>query len=296
MVETTELQITAKELITQDMTAQELQTLAEHKSVEILQRINATTERVAEAKQSAEMAKAMKSGWFGKTRKKADATANAVVSTNAALSEMNSLLQESIRFTCSSIQFAQVMHKTMAYMMVNGFKDTDGKIKRISGDSQEAVQLILDEADDFVKKQLAVERKQTELQTRLDEKDKIDEEQNQRLEKLHAIFEDERSKIKNILDDKNKIDQEQSDRLNEITAILDEKGNIDKKQEQAIQLLHDYTKQKDILDKEQNENITKIIEELKIGVVQRKVALIFSIIALVLSICTTAFFILRLFL
>jgi hypothetical protein len=296
MAETTELQITANGLMTQDMTVQELHTLAEHKSAEILQRINATTERIAEAKQSAEAAKSMKSGWFGKTRKKTDATANAVVSTNAALSEMNTLLQESIRFTCSSIQFAQVMHKTMAYMMVNGFKDTDGKIKRLSGDSKEAVQLILDEADDFVKKQLAVERKQTELQVRLDEKDKIDEEQNQRLERLHTIFEDERSKIKNILDDKNKIDHEQSERLNEIAAILDEKGDIDKKQEQAIQLLHDYTKQKDILDKEQNENITKIIQELKAGVVQRKIAFIFSIIALVLSICTTAFFLLRLFL
>jgi hypothetical protein len=296
MAKKTALQTTATDLIPQDMMPRELQALAENKSIEILQKINATTERIAEAKEVAENAANMKSGWFGKTGKKATATANAVVATNEALSEMNDLLKESIRFTCSSVQFAQVMHKTMAHMMVKGFKDTDGQIIKLSGDSKEVVQSILDEADDFVKKQLVVEEKQAEFHAKLDEKEKIDEEQNRRLEKLHTIFEVERSKVKNILDEKDKVDQEQSERLNEITAILDEKGEIDKKQEQAIQLLLDYTKQKDILDKEQSEYIQKIFEELKSGVVQRKIALVFSIIALVISISAAAFFALCLFL
>ncbi|WP_059369502.1 hypothetical protein [Treponema endosymbiont of Eucomonympha sp.] len=177
-------------LISQDMTPQELQALAENKSIEILQKINATTERIAGAKEVAENAAKMKAGWFGKTGEKATATAKAVVATNEAISEMNNLLQESIRFTCSSIQFAQVMHKTMAHMMVEGFKDTDGQIIKLSGDSKEVVQSILDEADDFVKKQLAVEEKQAELEAKIDEKGKIDEEQNRRLEKLHAIFDE----------------------------------------------------------------------------------------------------------
>jgi hypothetical protein len=291
MTETTELQTLKNELMRTDIKPAELQKLAENKSGEILQRINATTKRIMEAKQEADLAKALKSGWFGKTRKKVDATANAVVITNEALSEMNNLLQESIKFTCSSIQFAQVMHKTMAFMMVNGFNDTNGQIIQLSSDSNEAVQLILDEAEDFVTKQLAVEKKQEEMHRRLDEKDKIDEKQNQRLEKLKTIFENEREKVNKIFEEKNKVDKEQSERLEDLQKLLAEKDQIDEKQEKEICLLVDYTKQKDVLDKEQSENIQKIMDDLKSGVTRVKVALTLSIIALIISVGAPIFFI-----
>jgi hypothetical protein len=238
MTETTELQTLNNELSRTDTAPSDWQKLAEEKSVEILQKINATTERIAEAKQEAESAKAMKSGGFfgGKTRKKTDATANAVVATNAALSEMNNLIQESIRFTCSSIQFARAMHGAMAYMMVNGFKNANGQITQLSSDSKEAVQLILDEADDFIQKQFAVEKKQSEMQQWLDE------------------------------------------------------------QEKEIRLLVEYTKQKDILDKEQDENIQKIMDDLKSGNLHKKMALAFSIAALVISVGTLVFSMLRFYL
>jgi hypothetical protein len=275
MTETKGLQTFKNELIQEDITPAELQKLAENKSIEILQKINATAERIREAKHEADLAKAMKSGWFGKTGKKADATANAVVAANTALSEMNNLLQESIRFTCSSIQFAQVMHKTMAYMMVNGFKDTNGQITRLSSGSQEVVQLILEEADDFVTKQLAVEEKQAEMHRRLDEKDKIDGEQNQRLENLKTTFENERERINKTFDEKDKIDEEQ---------------------ENEICLLVEYTKQKDVLDKEQSEHIQKIMDELKSGVTRKKRVFLLSIIALIISAGTLVFSIVRLYL
>jgi hypothetical protein len=294
MAETMKLQTLKNELTRTEISPHELQKLAEDKSVEILQKINTTAEQIAEAKQEADFAKAMKSGWFGKTRKKTDATANAVVATNAALSEMNNLLQEAIRFTCSSIQFAQVMHKTMAYMMVNGFKDTNGQITQLSTDSKEAVQLILDEADDFVTKQLAVEEKQAEMNRRLDEKDKIDKEQDQRLDKLKTIFEDTHQEIKNSFEEKNKIDREQSERLENLQKLLSEKEQVDANQEREIRLLVEYTKQKDILDKEQSENIQKIMNELKIEIAQKKASLVMSIIALVISISALALILLRL--
>jgi hypothetical protein len=265
MTETKELQ----------MLPTEWQKLAETKSVEIFQKINATTERIRKAKQEADLAKAMKSGWFGKTGKKADATANAVVTTNAALSEMNTLLQESIKFTCISIDLAKAMYKTMAYMMVNGFKDSNGRIIQLSNDSKEAVQLILDEADDFVKKQLAVEEKQAEMHRRLDKKDKIDEEQNQRLETLKTTFENERERINKAFNKKDKIDEEQ---------------------ENEIRLLVEYTKQKDVWDKEQSEHIQKIMDELKSGVTRKKRGGCFSIIALIISAGTLVFSILRIYL
>ncbi|MHB9292198.1 hypothetical protein Holit_01292 [Hollandina sp. SP2] len=280
MIETTKLQTLKNELMRTDTKPAELQKLAENKSVEIVRRIHATTKHITEAKQEADSAKAMKSGWFGKTGKKADATANAVVMTNAALSEMNDLIQESIKFTCSSIQFAQVMHKTMAYMMVNGFKDTNGQITQLSSDSKEAVQLILDEADDFVTKQLAVEKKQVEMHRRLDAKDKIDEEQNQRLEKLKTIFEDEREKVTKTFDAKDKIDEEQNQRLEKlrtifederekVTKTFDAKDKIDEEQNQRLEKLktifederEKVTKTfdaKDKIDEEQNQRLEKL--------------------------------------
>jgi chromosome segregation ATPase len=288
--ETTELQTLKNELTRTDSTPAELQKLAEDKSVEILRKINAATERITEAKESADSAKAMKSGGFfgGKTKAKADATANAVVATNEALAEMNNLIQESIRFTCSSIQFAQVMHKTMAYMMANGFEDTNGQIRQLSNDSKEVVQSILDEADEFVAKQRAVEKKQraveeklAELRRRLDEKDKVDEEQNQRLEKLKSVFEGELEKINKAFTEKDKIDREQSERLENVQKLLAEKNQIDEKQ-------------KNVLDKEQNENMQKRIDELKSVIFLKNAILAISIAALAISTGTLVFFIFRL--
>jgi hypothetical protein len=285
MTETTELQTLRNELTRTDIAPSELQRLAEEKSEEILQKIYITIKRIEEAKQEAELANAMKSGWFGKTREKVDVTAKAVVATNSAIQEMNSLVQESIRFTCSSIQFAQVMHKTMAYMMVNGFKDANGQITQLSSDSNEVAQFILDEADYFV-------TKQTEVQQRLDEKDKVDEEQNQRLEKLMAIFEDERKKINMSFDEKNEIDKEQLERLENLQILLSEKEQTDENQEKEIRLLVEYTKQKDVLDKVQSENIQKIMDDLKSVNLHKKIALAFSIAALAVSVGTLLFFIL----
>jgi hypothetical protein len=182
-------------------------------------------------------------------------------------------------------------------MMANGFEDANGQITQLSNDSKEAVQLILDEADDFVAKQLAVEEKQAEIQQRLDEKDKIDEEQNQRLENLKTVFEDERKKINSSFDEKNKIDKEQSERLENLQKLLSEKEQIDEKQEKEIRLLVEYTKQKDVLDKEQSDNIQKIMEELQSGgVARKKAALVLSIVALAISVGTLVLFILRFYL
>jgi hypothetical protein len=256
--------IEKKKTLIESGSPEDLQALAERKATEILQKIGETNARIAEAKEEADSAKAMKSGWFGKTGKKADATANAVVATNAALSEMNNLIQESVRFTCASIQFAQVMHKTMSYMMVKGFRDNDGNVKKLAGDSKKFAQQILDEADNFVQKQLKVENKQAELMAKLKEKDKIDREQSYRLENLQRL--------------------------------LAEKGQVDEKQEEEIRLLVEYTKQKDVLDKKQNENIQKIMEKLQPGITRKKTALALSIIALIISVGALAFSVLCLYL
>jgi hypothetical protein len=199
MAETRDLQMFKDESPLVDFMWSLWQPLAKQKSVEILQKIHATTRRIEESKQDADWAEALDFGsfiaWFPKTEKKVNAIASAVVSTNEAMMELLNLVQESIQFICSSIQFAQAMRKTMADMMVNGFKNTNGQMTQLSNNGKKAVQSILNGANDFVTKQRAVEKKQADMYRRIDEIDKVDEEQNQRLEALKSIFDVEREKI-----------------------------------------------------------------------------------------------------
>jgi hypothetical protein len=262
MAETTESDIFDNELIQIDSPI-ELQKLAKQKAGRIMQKINNAQLKIKEAKDAADEANKMKSGWgwWGSTAKKTDAISKATVMTNTAVAETNDLIQESIRLTCTSIQFAQVMHKTMAYMMVNGFKDEDGRVTQLSKDGREMAHEILYQAEDFVKKQLAVEMKQAEMQRQLNEKDKMDEEQNKRINIFYRAF----RKIKKSFADKSKTDSEQYE-----------------KHEKEIRLLFEYAKQ-------QSNNIQKITDELKTSVIRVKVTFVISVVALVVSVVIMVF-------
>ena len=227
----------------------DLQAIAEKSATSILLKIKEREKSILAAQNAAKNAANMKTGlWrIGNTDKKVDATANALLQTNTALAEMNDLIQESIKFTCTSVQFAQVMHKTMAYLMASGFKDANGSIQTLASESKEFVELILNEADDFVRKQLSFEEGHAALKARLDHKDQVDAEQSLRLEQLQVL--------------------------------LDHKTAVDDKQEQAIRLLLDYTKQKDQLDKEKSEIIQKLIKQVQAG----KLSLTISILSLIVS-------------
>ena len=154
----------------QRMNSVELQAYAEKKSAAILEMINESSRKVAEAKAEAEAAKSMKSGGFfgGKTKKKADATAAALMKTNMAVAELVQLQREAIHFTCISAEFARVMHQTMAKMMASGFRDAHGCIQTVDSNAQEFAQHILDEAEAFTKNQKAVEERQAAQDKKLD--------------------------------------------------------------------------------------------------------------------------------
>lgn len=278
-----ELQISSSKL--EKMTSSQLEIFAEEKSKFILEKIELSTQKITDAKEAAETAGNMSSGWFGKTRKKADATANAVIVTNEAVAEMNELLQESIRFTCLSLSFAQAMSKHMSALIVKGFKNRDGEFIKLSSDSEEQAMYIVHQAEAFAKNQLEVEKKQTAQDSkiddiadkvsdninRLDEKDRLDAEQSEKIQKIFGS-----------LSEKDRIDVEQTQRLEELGALLSNKDLVDKKQEEAINVLFEYTKQKDTLDKQQSEEIEKIkkTSNNKLSIV----AISLSVIAIICSI------------
>ncbi len=264
-----ELQISSKKL--GQMSQKELEKFAEEKSKIILEKIELSTQKISDAKDKAEIAKNMKTGLFGKTKKKANATADAVIITNEAVAEMNELLQESIRFTCLSLSFAQAMSKHMSALIVSGFKNRDGEFVKLSADSEEQALYIVQQAEAFAKNQLEVEMKQAAQDSKI------------------GTLADKVSRNESRLNEKDKIDAEQTQRLEELDAMLSNKDLVDQKQEEAIKknaksikILFDYTKQKDVLDKKQSEEIELIKKQ------QSKrlcfAAIVISIVSLVVSI------------
>jgi len=261
-----ELQISSSKLKT--MSQSQLEIFAEEKSKFILEKIELSTQKITDAKDAAKNAANMRSGWFGKTRKKADATADAVIATNEAVAEMNELLQESIRFTCLSLDFAQAMSKHISALIVKGFENRDGEFIKLSSDSEEQALYIVEQADAFAKNQLKVEMKQAKQDSKINNlANKVAENENRLNEKdtLDSAQSAAIANNKKRLDEKDEIDEEQTQRLEKLESLLTQKDVVDQKQEEAIvknaeaiKVLFEYTKQKDILDKEQSEEIEKI--------------------------------------
>ena len=110
---------------------------------------------------------------------------------------------------------------------------TKGEISELAHQEMMAVVRQLKEQEDILKKQEFLNSQVKKHTARLDEKDKIDAEQNERLEELGSL-----------LNNKDVIDQKQEESI--------------KKNAKSIKILFDYTKQKDILDKEQSKEIQNL--------------------------------------
>lgn len=289
---TKELTVSQKEL--SKMSSTQLETFAEEKSRYILGKLNSLLNEdpengplglIATAKAAAKNAADNNNyHWYNRTKKKADATAKALINTNEAVAELADVVNESISFTKSSVLFARTMSQHISAMLSNGFKDVNGNYIKLSGESREQAEFILRQAQEFAENQEAVENQMYKhdeaielnaktihsLVERIDEKDSIDKQQSERITSLSNENREQNKKLSDItssLSEKEKIDAEQSQRLEELNALLTNKDLVDQKQEEAIaenkesiKILFEYTKQKDILDKEQSDEIEKIKE------------------------------------
>ena len=127
----------------------------------------------------------------------------------------------------------------------------------------------LKEQEDILKKQEDLNAKVKSNFERLNEKDRIDAQQSQRLVELSAL-----------LGNKDSIDKRQDEAISGLKSELKEKSLLDNDQskriennEKSIQIIHDFIKQKDILDKEQSAEIKQI----------KKGSNLLSIIAIIIS-------------
>ena len=285
--------LTANEI--EKMTPNKVDKLVEQKTKEILENIQNCTNKIQEAKEAAEYAESMDVGRFwgrGKrTAAKAEATAEALMNTNEAVSELSKVVKESIAFTCLSMAFAQKMTESIAKMMAEGFEDSNGNYISLSNDAKEQGEIILKQAKSYLNSQLQI----NELEQKQKIKDELDKVQSEKIEVLENKLKEKDSLdskqdeliLKNTerLNKKDEIDELQTQRLEELGALLNNKDLIDSKQEEAIEknaeaikVLFEYTKQKDEIDKKQSEEIEKILKTKNKNVL--------SILSLIISLCS----------
>lgn len=120
--------------------SKQIKLMAEESARSIAESLEECSYNIQQAKEDADYANNIKTGLFrfGSTRRKANATANAVVSTNKAIAQMNDLIQETIKFTCISLAFAKEMNNAMASIVAKGFEDNNGNMRQLSNKSKES--------------------------------------------------------------------------------------------------------------------------------------------------------------
>ena len=127
--------------------------------------IDTLGKKIEESKKEAETAQNQKSGLFGKTAKKADMIANALVKNAEADSEMHTLVQQVIKFSCLSTYSYHNIVQEMSNIIENGFKNTDGDIIHLNNTAKDIAESIIysvQEANQTNEKHIELENKSNE--------------------------------------------------------------------------------------------------------------------------------------
>lgn len=158
----------------QKLSLEQLKGVAVHAVQAIVDKINLATSKVEESRSSAERAAGLKVNMFGFGQsKKTNAIADATVKTNEALAETQNLMRVLIGYTMLNAQLSKYMHGYMAKVVKDGFKNRDGELVRVNDAGTEMFNMIMDEAEDFSRRQLEIEayqRKQEDLIRSVDAK------------------------------------------------------------------------------------------------------------------------------
>ncbi|BDC97807.1 hypothetical protein PEPS_00880 [Persicobacter psychrovividus] len=70
---------------------------------------------------------------------------------------MNQLIQEAVKFSCSSLYLSQCMFNHMSEMTKNGFRDRDGKLKKLNNKGEEFAHHLIQQAKAFIDQQKKIE-------------------------------------------------------------------------------------------------------------------------------------------
>lgn len=154
--------------------------------------IDTLGKKIEESKKEAEAAQNQKSGLFGKTAKKADMIANALVKNAEADSEMHTLVQQVIKFSCLSTFAYHNIVQELNDIMENGFKNSDGDIIHLNNTSKELAESVIysvQEANKTNEKHFELENKS----------DKNDEKHDRQISELYQKIKELEEKKYNLL-------------------------------------------------------------------------------------------------
>ena len=154
--------------------------------------IDTLGKKIEESKKEAEAAQNQKSGLFGKTAKKADMIANALVKNAEADSEMHTLVQQVIKFSCLSTFAYHNIVQELNDIMENGFKNSDGDIIHLNNTSKELAESVIysvQEANQTNEKHIELENKS----------DKNDEKHDRQISELYQKIKELEEKKYNLL-------------------------------------------------------------------------------------------------
>lgn len=140
----------------EDMQIEQVKEFAKTKANMIMQQINKISKDIEEAKNlstkaedsSTDLSHKLSFGMFGEsaTDKRSKLNTEINIKQNKVMDEMNKIIQQAIILTTASIVFSKCMIEEMAAMMINGFVDSDGKVKQLNEYSKKQVDFIIKQA------------------------------------------------------------------------------------------------------------------------------------------------------
>ena len=154
--------------------------------------INELGRKIDKSKEEAEKAQRQSTGWFGKTSKKTDMIANALVKNAEADAEMHTLIQSIIKFSCLSTYSYHIVLQEMSGAIQNGFKNTDGDIIHLNNTAKDIAESIIYS----VQEANQTNEKHFELQNK---SDKNDEKHDRQISELYQKIKELEEKKYNLL-------------------------------------------------------------------------------------------------
>lgn len=229
-----------KTSLSKDLDSREIDALANKVSKEILQKFEQNKQCIKETKEllkeageidtnGSDWVNIFSFGIFGKSKtdkleERANLESKVHLNTIKSIENLNSIVQESIKFTRLNAKFSMAMHSAMAHMIASGVKNQNESLIKISKETSELAQVIMDEADNFAKEQLAQEERHNKIIEAIENQDKVD--------KIHT------------------------------QGISENKENIEKNQK-LIALLEEMMNEQDKIDKFHTKEIEKNAQNIK---------------------------------
>lgn len=198
------LAIESKEI--KRMNHKQLTQWAQQKSLQIVERIETAVERAEVAKRDAEDAKSIEIKWYQSSKKKVDATSDALVKANEAIADLHNLVKEAIQFSQTNTSLSNAVQKALSKMIAEGITDANGQVRNVSEGATQFVEKVQNEASRFAARQRQVEQLQAEHASKVIElqqrSEQADEALREELAELESHYTANLDKLSSLIDKK----------------------------------------------------------------------------------------------